>query len=234
MSVLAVVTVLAILLTGSRGGAIGLGVVIIAVMAFPLSRDESGALRRFSVSRTLKSCAILVLAVGFAWGYLPAATQQRMATLMDLGSDYNAGSDNSSRTMIWRQDIGMVLKRPIGYGLNTVDHVNGLAGGQYRTAHNMFVQALVELGVLGLVIYIRALYTAWREMGRIVMLARNPSASEEEQKAAIYARAIRTALAGNMAAGFFLSQAYSAGLWLLLAAAATLERVAIATPANTK
>jgi O-antigen ligase len=234
MGGLAVVTVLAILLTGSRGGAIGLGVVIIAVIAFPLSRDESGALKRFSVSRTLITCAILALVVALSWRFLPDATQQRMASLMDLGSDYNAGSENGSRTLIWRQDIGMVLKRPIGFGLNTVDHVNGLAGGQWRTAHNSFVQALVELGVLGLLLYIRALYTAWKELGRVVILARNPSAVEEVQKAALYARAIRTALAGNMAAGFFLSQAYSAGLWLLLATAATLVRAAVATPAKIK
>jgi hypothetical protein len=90
------------------------------------------------------------------------------------------------------------------------------------------------LGVLGLLLYIRSLYTAWKELGRVVILARNPSAAEEVQKAALYARAIRTALAGNMAAGFFLSQAYSAGLWLLLATAATLVRVAVPTPANIK
>jgi O-antigen ligase len=234
MSALAVVTVLAIVLTGSRGGEIGLGVVIIAVIAFPLSREKSGALKRFSVGRAVTSCAILVLIVALAWGFLPIGTQQRMASLMSLGSDYNSGSENGSRTLIWQQDIGMVLKRPIGYGMGSVDHVNGLAGGQYRTAHNSFVQALVELGVLGLLIFLRALYTAWKELGRVVMLARNPSAGEDEQKAALYARALRTALLGNVVAGFFLSQAYSAGLWLLLATAATLERLAASKLADRK
>jgi hypothetical protein len=235
MSALAFVTVLAILLTGSRGGAIGLCVVMAAATAFPLSREESGALRKFSMRRTLVRCAILALVGAFAWGYLPADTQQRMATLVNLSSDYNAdATENGSRLLIWKQDIGMVLKRPIGYGLGSAELVDGLAGGQYRTAHNNLVEVLVELGVLGLLIYIRVLYTTWRELGRIIMLAQTTTAGEEEQTAALYARALRTALAGNLAAGLFLSQAYSAALWMLVAIAASLVRVSMPTPrANT-
>jgi O-antigen ligase len=231
MSALAVVIVLAILLTGSRGGAVGLCVVLAAATAFPLSRDKSGSLRTFSIRRTLIRCAILVLTVSLAWGYLPADTQQRMNTLLNLGDDYNAdATENGSRLLIWNQDIGMVWKRPIGYGMGSAELVNGLSGGQYRTAHNSFVEALVELGVLGLLIFLRALYTTWRELGRIITVSKDPAAREEEQRAALYARALRTALAGNLAAGFFLSQAYAAGLWMLVATAATLVRVSMPAP----
>jgi len=231
MNALAVVTVLAILLTGSRGGAVGLLVVLAAATAFPLSRDAHGALKKFSVRRTLIRSAILVLTVALAWGYLPADTQQRMATLVDLGNDYNAdATENGSRLLIWKQDIGMVWKRPIGYGLGSAELVDGLAGGQYRTAHNSFVEALVELGVLGLLIFLNVIYTTWRELGRVVTFGRGPAAGEEEQKAALYARALRTALLGNLTAGFFLSQAYSASLWMLVATAATLVRIMVPTP----
>jgi O-antigen ligase len=234
VSALAFVVIVSILLTGSRGGAIGLCVVVAAATAFPLSRDQSGGLKKFSIRRTLTRCAILVLTGAFAWGYLPADTQQRMATLVNLSNDYNAdATENGSRLLIWKQDIGMVLKRPIGYGLGSAELVDGLAGGQYRTAHNSFVEALVELGALGLLIYIRALHTTWRELGRIIMVAQYPAAGDEEQRAALYARALRTALAGNLAAGLFLSQAYSAGLWMLVAIAASLVRVSMpTTPAN--
>jgi len=231
MSALAFVTVVSILLTGSRGGALGLCVVIAAAMAFPLSRDKSGALKVFSIGRTLAKCAILVFLVAFAWEYLPTDTQERMATLVNLGSDYNADpNENGSRLLIWRQDIGMVLQRPIGYGLGSAELVNGLAGGQYRTAHNSFVQVLVELGGLGLLFYVVVLYTTWSELGRVTRIAQEPWAGEEEQKAALYARALRTALIGNVAAGLFLSQAYSEGLWMLVATAATLVRVRIPVP----
>jgi hypothetical protein len=86
------------------------------------------------------------------------------------------------------------------------------------------------LGVLGLLIYIRALYVTWRDLGRVIMVAQDPAAGEEEQRAALYARALRTAMAGNLAAGFFLSQAYAAGLWMLVAIAAALVRVSMPAP----
>jgi O-antigen ligase len=228
MNALAIMTLVAILLTGSRGGALGLCVVIVGITAFPLSRDKSGPLRKFSVRRALTTCTILLITAILAWGYLPKDTQERMATLVNLSSDYNADpNENGSRLLIWRQDVGMVLKRPIGYGLGSAELVNGLAGGQYRAAHDTFVQSLVELGALGLLFYILVLYSAWRELGRVIRIARDASASDEGQKAALYARALRMALVGNVAAGLFLSQAYSAALWMLLATAATLVRVTV-------
>jgi hypothetical protein len=228
MSALAVVMVLGILLTGSRGGAVGLGVIAIAATAFPISREKSGALRGFSVRRTFTRCAVLVLVGWFAWGYLPVDTQQRMATLVNLGDDYNAdANENGSRLLIWKQDLGMVWKRPIGYGLGSAELVDGLAGGQYRSAHNSLVEAIVELGVLGLVIFLRVLYVTWRDLGRIINRSKDVAAGEEIQRAALYARAVRIALIGNFAAGFFLSQAYAAGLWMLVAIASALVRVSM-------
>ena len=228
MSALALIIVVSILLTGSRGGALGLCLVVGVATAFPLNRDKIGSLRKFSIGRALTSCAILVLLAALAWKYLPTDTQERMATLTNLGSDYNADpNENGSRLLIWRQDLGMVLQRPIGYGLGSAERVNGLSGGQYRAAHDSFVQALVELGVLGLLFYVLVLYSMWSELGRIIASGQHAGAGEEQQKAALYARALRTALVGNLAAGLFLSQAYSACLWMLVATAATLVRVTV-------
>jgi hypothetical protein len=225
---LAFTIVVSVLLTGSRGGTIGLAVVIAALVAFPLGLDQGGALIKFSIGKTLTRCALLGLVSVLVWGHLPAETQQRMATLLNLGSDYNANADeNGSRLLIWKQDLGMVWKRPIGYGMGSAELVDGLAGGQYRTAHNSFLQALVELGVIGLLIFLRALYTMWRELGRVAVLSSRSALDEDAQKAALYARAIRTALAGNLAAGMFLSQAYGAPLWMLVAIAATLVKTTI-------
>jgi O-antigen ligase len=227
MSALALMMVASILLTGSRGGSIGLFVVLLAVITFPLSRDGNGDLKRFSLGRTLIRCVILIAAAAFAWNYLPAETQKRMATLVDLGSDYNSDPNlNASRMVIWRRDVNLALERPIGYGLDSAEIVDGLHGGQYRTAHNSLVQAFVELGVLGLVLYLYSYFSAWRYLGRVSAGGRQPSADEQARKAALYARALRVALAGNLAAGFFLSLAYAAALWMLLAIAAALVRIA--------
>jgi hypothetical protein len=227
MSTLAIMMVVAILLTGSRGGAIGLCVVAVAVVAFPLSRDHGGALRMFSLRRSLVRCAILITAFALAWGHLPTATQQRMATLLDLGSDYNADPTlNASRTVIWIRDVNLALQRPIGYGLGSAERVDGLHGGQYRTAHNSLVEAFVELGVPGLVLYLYCYLTAWKHLSRLVSAAQLGGADEQRVRTALYARALRTALAGNLAAGFFLSNAYSPVVWMTVATAAALVRIA--------
>jgi O-antigen ligase len=225
---LALVMVLSVLLTGSRGGAIGLCVVTAAVMAFPLSCDRNGALKRFSLGRTVGKCALLIAAVAVAWGFLPSETRERAATLLDLQHDYSADSNlKGSRWAIWQRDVGMGLERPIGYGLGSAEAVDGLGGGQWRAAHNSLVQAFVELGALGLLLYLYSYYTAWRHLGRIPP---HSSADDNGAKTALYARAIRVALAGNLAAGFFLSEAYSPALWMLLAIAAALVRISVPAP----
>jgi O-antigen ligase len=227
MKSLAAITVVAILLTGSRGGAIGLIVVTGLVIAFPLSRDAKGGLKGFSLGRTLVRAAILLGIVAFSWNYLPVDTRDRMATLLDLGHDYNTDESlKGSRTVIWKRDVRLALERPIGYGLGSAQIVDGLNGGQYREAHNSLVQAFVELGALGLFLYLYSYFSAWRHLGRLIESVQLAPADDARQKTALYARALRIALAGNLAAGFFLSNAYSPVLWLTIALAAALVRIA--------
>jgi len=226
--------VLAILLTGSRGGALGLGVVLIAITAYPLDSARTGELKRFNPAGMLVRCALIaVMGVG-VWGHLPAESQERLLTLLDLKHDYNADPTlNASRTVLWRRDITLALERPIGYGMGSASVVDGRNGGQYRTAHNSLVQAFVELGALGLWLYLATYYVTWKELGRIAAAWRQKVPDKESAQVALYARAFRIALAGNLAAGFFLSQAYSASLWMTVAVCAAFVRIASqSTPAS--
>jgi O-antigen ligase len=96
------------------------------------------------------------------------------------------------------------------------------------------VQAFVELGVIGLWLYLATYYVTFRELGRITAAGRQKVPDKETGRVALYARAFRIALAGNLAAGFFLSQAYSASLWMTVAVCAAFVRIAsqkIAAPA---
>jgi O-antigen ligase len=199
------------------------------MIAFPLDIDKKRGLRRFSVTATLVRVALLV-AIGFlAWGHLPMESKQRLVTLLDLQHDYNADPKiNASRTVLWRRDIASALRRPIGYGMGNASFVDGRNGGNYRTAHNSLVEALVELGVLGLWLYLYTNYVTWRELGRLTSLHADEDRDKEAMRVALYARAFRIALAGNLAAGFFLSQAYSASLWMMVAVCAAFVRIATA------
>jgi hypothetical protein len=73
--------VVAILLTGSRGGVVGLAVSVAAMVAFPLGFDRKGQLKSLSLGATLLRLVPIVLAASVLWAHLPAATTQRIATL---------------------------------------------------------------------------------------------------------------------------------------------------------
>jgi O-antigen ligase len=224
---LAMSMIAAILLTGSRGGVIGLGVVALGLFAFPLSFSKTGELRGFAPGGLIVKLACLALLGGAVWGSLPADVQERYATLVDLRSDYNADPNlKASRTVIWRVDLELALRRPIGYGLGAAGAAYGHNGGDYHTSHNSLVQALVELGVPGLVLFISTYFLSWRELGKVARRGLQRSVDHEIATAALYARALRLALLGNIVAGFFLSEAYSSCLWMIVAICAAFVRVA--------
>lgn len=226
------VLLLAILLTGSRGGVLGLGTVILLLAAFPLKFAKTGGLKLFRLGRFVAVVGLIAVLGTGLWSYLPGETRERMATLLDLGSDYNAGTSKSSRSAIWIRNSKAVWSRPIGYGLGTSEYVDGLTGGAYRALHNSFVEAFVELGFLGLLLFCTSYLVTLRQLGRVSNLSRDRTADPEAAKASLYARALRIALAGNLVSGFFLSDAYSEVLWTVIAISAALVRIGL--PAQAK
>ena len=222
----ALLMVVAILLTGSRGGVIGLAVAVVAMAAFPLGLNRKGRLKSLSVGATVLRMVPIVMAAAVLWAHLPAATTARIATLENLNEDYNLSANiEESRMLVWRRDIGFAIRRPIGYGMGTAPAVDGLAGGgHYNTAHNSLVQVFVELGVLGVILYVTAYYRAWRGLAA-VRAAHREIPTPESARLSLYARALGIALAGNFAAGFFLSQGYSGLLWMLIAVCVVLVRI---------
>lgn len=223
---LALSMIAAILLTGSRGGVIGLGIVVLGLFAFPLSLSKTGELRGFAPGGLLVKLACLAWLGAAVWGSLPADMQERYATLVDLRNDYNADPNlKASRTVIWRVDLELALQRPIGYGLGDAGAAYGKNGGDYHTSHNSLLQALVELGVAGLLLFVSSYLISWRELGKVARRGLQRSVDPEVAKAALYARALRLALLGNVGAGFFLSEAYSSCLWMIVAICAAFVRV---------
>jgi O-antigen ligase len=222
----ALLMVIATLLTGSRGGLLGLGVVIVFMTAFPLVPDAGGRPKRFRAMSTAVRLALLAVLAAVIWTHLPSKTTERLATLEHIGNDYNMSEDiQASRMLIWRRDLGLALRRPIGYGLGTAAAVDGLlGGGQYRTAHNSLIEVFVELGALGIAIYLAAYYRVWRGL-QAVWRQHSALPSPDSAQLLLYTRALSIAFLGNFTSGFFLSQAYSGLLWMLVAVCATLVRM---------
>jgi len=227
VTVLALLMCLAVLLTASRGGAVGLIVVLLAATVFPLDLAKDGWLKKSNVAGTMLALALAAGVGTVMFAFLPNATQQRLLTLIHPSEDYNASTTlDASRRVIWGRDLLLAFERPIGYGMGTSVAVDGIYGhGQYRTAHNSVIQVFLELGVLGLYLYLASYYVAWRDLGHISGARPRDGPTSEGAKVALYARALRMALLGNFAAGFFLSQAYSGALWMILAVCCAFTRI---------
>lgn len=209
---------LATLLTASRGGFFGLLAVLAFLVVLPIKRPPAradGRKARRAVVPTLLGIACLA---AITWPNLPSETRAHLATVVSLDKDYNTDTSNlNSRSSIWVRNARAVLGRPIGFGVGSFAMVDLSTGGKFRAPHNSYLEALVELGFLGLFLFLRAYALAWRTLQRArqALLAATPNEARDE--IVIFVRMLQAALLGNAVSGFFLSMAYSNLLWTLLA-----------------
>jgi hypothetical protein len=127
----AILCVVAVIPTQSRGAILGLGAMAVALIAL----GNSG------IKRTL----YLILAIGAAVGLFALAGAMGADRLGDF-SDYSGGE---SRTAIWKRGLVWMSWRPWGYGMDNYPIFFGWLNDRERAAHNSFIEIGVELGVLG-------------------------------------------------------------------------------------
>jgi hypothetical protein len=120
------VLVIAVLLTSSRGGLFGLIAALGLLVLAPIRRPQAGPGGDSTVrNRILLPTLGVVCAAMLLWPYLPAQTRDRLASVMQLGSDYNLDTTNkNSRSAIWERGLSAALQRPIGYGIQTYPMVD--------------------------------------------------------------------------------------------------------------
>ena len=205
----------ALLLTSSRGGLFGLVAMLAVLIAVPLKRPQHAKPR----NRIILPAIGLVCASMVAWACLPAETQERLSSVLQLSSDYNLDTTNrDSRSAIWGRGFSAVLKRPVGYGMHSFEMVDVRMGGKFRAPHNSYLQVLVEMGFLGLLFFCRMYLLSWSALQRMRRRLLALAPSEKHDQMVIFGRMLQVALVGNAVSGFFLSMAYSVILWVLFAA----------------
>jgi hypothetical protein len=223
-----VMMVLTALLTGSRGGMLGLlfvvGAIILALSTLRRQRVETRvATARKPKTRATARIALSLVAcvlVGIVvWSQLPPETQQRFSSLLSLESDYNLDA-RWGRMEIWKRSMEAIVDRPIGYGVGAFQMVDGRYGGTWLTAHNSLVLIAVELGPIGLVMYLAVIVHLWRGLTKIRRtLSQLEAPSEQQRQQAIFSRMLQASLVGNFVAGLFLSTAYFYAHWVNIALA---------------
>jgi putative inorganic carbon (hco3(-)) transporter len=206
----------ALLLTQSRGGFLGL-LADVALLVFLLPVVRKGKVD-FHPSK-----AAIVVRIGFlaivgmlAWQFVPNAARARLETVSQLGSDYNVSVGHGGRLEIWSRTLPLAVSRPWGYGAGGFETADGMfAGGRFRAPHNTFLQALIELGVLGFGLFIAIIVKSLRYLGRVSSELERPQQHALELQ--LFARALGICLVGLCVSGFFLSQLYSNILWTIVA-----------------
>ena len=207
--------ILAILLTESRGGLLGLACDAIALI-FLMPNARRGQWQFHTpASKIIARLILLALVAVASWQLLPHTARARFESIASLGSDYNTNlSARGGRMAIWTRNLPLVLNRPWGYGAGAFDTVDGLfAGGPYRAPHNTFLQALIEVGILGFVMFIAVIVSTIRYL-------RAPTAPEPDSEGGAvpdepraFARALGIGLIGLCISGFFLSELYAMVVW---------------------
>jgi O-antigen ligase len=212
------------LLTVSRGGLLGLATDLALISLFLTPKGAHSPKKRRVWTRTTR---VFVLGAVFtvAWLSVPESAREQLSTIMSVSSDYNVTSDQG-RLVIWERNLPLVAKRPWGYGAGASPAVDGrLAGGRYRALHNMYLEVLVELGIVGFVLFLMTFIRAWRAL--LPSSRHNAGSNElasENEEVAQFARALAIGFAGVAVSGFFLSVSYSNVLWLLVALACAVSQ----------
>lgn len=134
--------------TGSRGGFVAL---VIGVLAFVAALDAR---------RTMIGIVAAVIATVGMWRLGPQTFRDRIASLTSVESDYNTTTEGG-RIAIWGRALGYVADRPIlGVGPNNMAEAEGRRltsmglRGHWFPAHNAYLQAFVELGIVGGIVFL--------------------------------------------------------------------------------
>lgn len=209
----------AVVFTKSRGGAIGLLVMLVSLVL--LGRKVRPG---FGV--------IAVVAVLFATPLLPASFWERMSSIVDERQDALRFSGSSeARRVVMQQGIDTFVERPLtGVGAGQFKNYNPPERKErWRETHNVLIQVAAETGILGLIVFcflvVRAAVAAasTRHMLGRSKKRRAPDPLDavlsEEDRRALYSHtvAMTAGLVGWFTCALFASVAYNWTFYYLLA-----------------
>jgi O-antigen ligase len=207
-------------LTVSREALLGLGVSLL-VAPFAVGRGRRAGAVVLSA---------LVLAGALGW-FAAVASQSDFERITNP-----AANGGSGREDLWRMGWRMTEDHPVtgvgvgNFRVSSVDYLirpGAVLRDEYiletpLVAHNIYLQVLSELGVVGLTFFVLILLLSLRSM----LAAAREFARQGDYTSEVLARALFIAVVGLLAADFFSSQFLSKQLWLLLATGPALYGIA--------
>jgi O-antigen ligase len=212
-SAAAVVVVIAVVGTLSRGGLVGLVAMAVLALAARIVRLRAAAGVLVGV------VAVLALGAVFFPGLIETSLHQK---------GHVADQNVSQRLALWGEASRMTLEHPLfgmGPGAFSLDH------GDFSTelpddvnhpldvAHNTWLELSSELGLVGLAAFLGLVVVAFGQSWAGWRRGRDPLSG-----------AIAVALVGTAAAATFVTEQYDLPLWLLFALAVGVETRGVPVP----
>ncbi len=201
-------SVLALMLSLSRGGLVALGAALVAAVVV-------GGRWRWR-ALTIAVCVASTVVVYFGlFASLPA--RERVTAV----------AGGTGRSDLWTVGFRMVEENPlvgVGAGNFPTSSIHYLLEpgalttdefivSQPKVAHNTFLEILTDTGAVGLALFLGILLTSMWSMLRAARIFARHDARDLE----LLSRAVLVALTGYLVAGSFISANYSKLLWLLIA-----------------
>jgi len=205
-----IILLLALYLTQSRGGFLGL----ITIMTLLLIKDHS-------YSWMLKFVVVGILLMLF----VQFAPNSYLETMMSITSeqDYNRTLEGG-RIALWKSGIQLMLQNPLtGIGAGAIITGLGQSSGTWKTTHNSFIQIGTELGVGGLILFVSIILSSIVGMRRFRLQYHNDNSQIGEF--VWLATALEVSLCGFCVVGFFLSWAYSPVFFFLVTLCGILKKM---------
>jgi probable O-glycosylation ligase (exosortase A-associated) len=224
--------------TGSRGAFVGL----VAI----------GAAAWWKTQRKLMSLGVVATLAVLGLALAPEAYWNRMGTILDdtsTGARETSPAEGTKRTRIelWKAGLAMAIAYPVaGVGIGNFGQaldrtvrssVSVGADGDTRflkrqlrrgalAPHNMFIQALTEIGFGGLLLILWTFVTAFRRHRLLRLMARG-ELPRSGQSMLWLAHALDLSLIGLAVSGSFLTVLYYPHLWVLLGLSVAVSNVVV-------
>lgn len=187
-----------IAMTGSRGGVLSLGTVVLAIL---LKRGIANAIKLLPV-------VLVLLFVTFSG----SPQLQRYLEMSNLEPDYNMESQGG-RVQIWMRTIPLMFQNPLlGTGIGTFVVAEGSThkSGKWSSPHNAYIQIGVELGLIALMLYLKNIKSM------IMQFRSDHTATGNALEVGLYAYCVGTV---------FLSWAFSYSIFLFIGMSIGLDKM---------
>ncbi|HEX2251048.1 MAG TPA: O-antigen ligase family protein [Gemmatimonadales bacterium] len=155
------ISLLAITLTGSRGGMI---TAFLALLIVPLT------LPNLSPGKVVTAIALLVLSGALTVAYVPENIVERLATTGESVQSLSLGG----RFRLWRAGMHAFFDQPLmGYGTSAFRRaITPELGYMAQVAHNSYLSVLVEEGLVGLLLFLSIIGMVFLDTFRLPRLER--------------------------------------------------------------